>query len=209
MALQTGILVAFTQLIPEHQVQVFGVLKVRVKRLPMAYVGFSNVMCLVGFLSPYILIQFGWLVSWAYLRFYKRTSIEGASTVSGIETWGDRSETFAFVHWFPPFVHYPVGILCDVAYKGAVQLKLVREYPSTDLEAGGYAQLGSGNARAEAERRRAMALRALDQRMAASNASNKPSRPAPTEANGESSAGPSRTPGNEQPSAKPAPESKA
>ena len=31
MALQTGILVAFTQLIPEHQVQVFGVLKVRVK----------------------------------------------------------------------------------------------------------------------------------------------------------------------------------
>lgn len=31
MALQTGILVAFTQLIPEHQVQVFGVVKVRVK----------------------------------------------------------------------------------------------------------------------------------------------------------------------------------
>lgn len=31
MALQTGILVAFTQLIPEHQVQLFGVLKARVK----------------------------------------------------------------------------------------------------------------------------------------------------------------------------------
>ena len=31
MALQTGILVAFTQIIPEHQVQVFGLLKVRVK----------------------------------------------------------------------------------------------------------------------------------------------------------------------------------
>ena len=31
MALQTGILVAFTQIIPEHQVQVFGVLKARVK----------------------------------------------------------------------------------------------------------------------------------------------------------------------------------
>lgn len=30
-ALQCGILVAFTQLIPEHQVQLFGVLKLRVK----------------------------------------------------------------------------------------------------------------------------------------------------------------------------------
>ena len=31
MALQIAILVAFTQLIPEHQVQVLGVLKARVK----------------------------------------------------------------------------------------------------------------------------------------------------------------------------------
>ncbi len=31
MALQIGILVAFTQLMPEHQVQVMGVLKARVK----------------------------------------------------------------------------------------------------------------------------------------------------------------------------------
>lgn len=31
MALQTAILVAFTQLIPEHQVHVFGVIKARVK----------------------------------------------------------------------------------------------------------------------------------------------------------------------------------
>lgn len=31
MTLQIGILVAFTQLIPEHQVQVFGFIKARVK----------------------------------------------------------------------------------------------------------------------------------------------------------------------------------
>ena|SRR6266576_2382470 len=31
MALQVGVLVAFTQLIPEHQVQVFGVFRARVK----------------------------------------------------------------------------------------------------------------------------------------------------------------------------------
>ena len=31
MALQIGVLVAFTQLIPEHQVQLFGVFRARVK----------------------------------------------------------------------------------------------------------------------------------------------------------------------------------
>ena len=31
MALQTGVLVAFTQAIPEHQIQVFGIFKARVK----------------------------------------------------------------------------------------------------------------------------------------------------------------------------------
>ncbi len=31
MALQVGVLVAFTQLIPEHQVQLFGIIRARVK----------------------------------------------------------------------------------------------------------------------------------------------------------------------------------
>lgn len=58
MALQVGFLVAFTQLIPEHQVQVFGGLaKVRVKSLPMLYVTFSNIACVIGYQSPYILVR--------------------------------------------------------------------------------------------------------------------------------------------------------
>ncbi|KZT43744.1 DUF1751-domain-containing protein [Sistotremastrum suecicum HHB10207 ss-3] len=151
MALQTAVLVAFTQIIPEHQIQLFGVFKIRVKRLPMLYVGFSNVMCILGFQAPFILIQFGWLSSWTYLRFYKRTPVD---TPGGVETYGDRSETFAFVHWFPPFVHYPVGILSNVVYKLCVQIRLVRPFSGTapDLESG-YAPL-PGGARAEAERRR-------------------------------------------------------
>lgn len=49
-AVQTGFLVALTQLIPEHQVQLLGgLLKLKVKQLPMLYVTFSNVMCLIGF----------------------------------------------------------------------------------------------------------------------------------------------------------------
>ena len=63
-------------------------------------VGFSNVLCILGYQSPWILIQFGWFVSWTYLRFYKRS----IDPLSGIVTYGDRSETFAFIQWFPPFV---------------------------------------------------------------------------------------------------------
>lgn len=180
-ALQCGILVAFTQLIPEHQVQLFGVLKVRVKTLPMAYVTYSNIMCILGYQAPFILIQFGWLVSWVWLRFYKRTVLEGS--LGGVTTHGDRSETFAFVNWFPPFAHKPVSILSTFVYTHAVRFKLVQPSGSpgadgNDLELGngGYAPL-PGGARAEAERRRAMALKALDQRMAAASHSQLPTQP--------------------------------
>ncbi|KIJ27384.1 hypothetical protein M422DRAFT_215866 [Sphaerobolus stellatus SS14] len=162
MALQTGVLVAFTQMIPEHQVQVFGIIKMRVKRLPMAYVTFSTIMCFVGFQDPFIIIQFGWLVAWFYLRFYKRTGGEAGGPVE----WGDRSETFAFIYWFPPFLHYPIGIASNIVYNLALRLKLVMPHSGSagDLE-GGYSAL-PGGARAEAERRRALALKALDQRLA-------------------------------------------
>ncbi|KAG6814109.1 hypothetical protein H0H92_002104 [Tricholoma furcatifolium] len=101
MALQTAILVAFTQLIPEYQVQIFGVIKTRVKSLPMAYLTLSTVLCFIGFQSPWIIIQFGWFVGWIYLRFYKKHT---SDAVGGVDTYGDRSETFSLVSWFPPFL---------------------------------------------------------------------------------------------------------
>lgn len=63
----------------------------------MLYVTFSNIACLLGYQNT-ILIQFGWIVSWFYLRFIKLNE--------GGEFRGDRSETFAFASWFPPFAQY-------------------------------------------------------------------------------------------------------
>ncbi|ORY74510.1 eukaryotic integral membrane protein-domain-containing protein [Leucosporidium creatinivorum] len=166
MGLQVGFLVAFTQLIPEHQVQVFGGLaKVRVKSLPMLYVTVSNVACLIGYQSPYILIQFGWLASWFYLRFIKLNE--------GGEFRGDRSETFAFSSWFPPFAQKYVARVSLFVFNLAIRFKILK--PWTDIESGSAGGFSGtpGGARAEAERRRAMALKALDQRMATS--SSKPS----------------------------------
>ncbi|KAI0095096.1 eukaryotic integral membrane protein [Irpex rosettiformis] len=159
MALQIGVLVAFTQLIPEHQVQLFGVLKARVKTLPMAYLTLSTVLCIVGFQCPWIVIQFGWLVSWVWLRFYKKNS-----EALGGPLYGDRSETFALTSWFPPLVHKPLTWLGNTVYGLATKFHLI-PLSASDVEAAGYSQL-PGGARAEAERRRAMALKALDQRVA-------------------------------------------
>lgn len=122
MALQVALLVAFTQLIPEHQVQFFGVIKARVKvaailtdavsvinivtyfqSLPMAYLTLSTVLCIIGYQCPWVLVQFGWFVSWVYLRFYKKNPGE---SLGGQDTYGDRSETFSLVSWFPPFIQY-------------------------------------------------------------------------------------------------------
>ncbi|KAH7930425.1 DUF1751-domain-containing protein [Leucogyrophana mollusca] len=196
MALFTGLLVAFTQIIPEHQVQILGVIRARVKTLPMVYLTFSTVMTFIGFQCPYILIQFGWFVSWIYLRFYKRN---GGDSVGGVDTYGDRSETFALVSWFPPFVHTPISLLGNTVHKVASRFHLIPTSVPTDLESGGYSQL-PGGARAEAERRRALALKALDQRIANSSTSS-PSQGGPSSANPSSSSRPS-------PSV-PAPESKA
>ena len=117
MALQIGVLVAFTQLIPEHQVQLFGVLKARVKvchflvsdentlnvvmqTLPMAYLTLSTLLCLIGLQCPWIIIQFGWFVSWIWLRFYKKNT----DSLGSGPLYGDRSETFALISWFPPLI---------------------------------------------------------------------------------------------------------
>ncbi|KZT30828.1 eukaryotic integral membrane protein [Neolentinus lepideus HHB14362 ss-1] len=181
MALQTAVLVGFTQIIPEHQVQVFGFIKARVKRLPMAYVTLSTVLCLVGLQCPYILIQFGWLVAYVWLRFYKKNAVD---VVGGGPAYGDHSDTFAFVHWFPPFIHTPITLLANTVHKLASQFHLIPS-PGADLESGGYAPV-PGGARAEAERRRAMALKALDQRLAnsqspaPSGSSNDPSKAVPS-----------------------------
>ncbi|GBE77731.1 hypothetical protein SCP_0106130 [Sparassis crispa] len=184
MALQIAVLVAFTQIIPEHQVQLLGVLKARVKTLPMAYVTLSTVMCIIGFQCPWIVIQFGWLVSYIWLRFYKKSA---GDLVSGGPAYGDRSETFAFVNWFPPFIHTPITMLANTSYSLAVKFHLI-PVSGLDVESGGYSQL-PGGARAEAERRRAMALKALDQRLAGGAVS-----PTPRSANGSSL--PSRPPAN-------------
>lgn len=184
-ALQIGYLVAFTQLIPEHSIQILGSLRVRVKvcrlapplappriglpslphpasspppspsltiqTLPGLYLLLSNVLTIVLSPSPYMLVQFGFPISWGYLRFFKLSE-------DGL-TRGDRSETFAFQYWFPPPVRPIISRVADQVYKVAVKVGVVSHWDEPSLP-GGYGMVGmggaggAGGARAEAERRR-------------------------------------------------------
>ncbi|CDZ96708.1 Predicted membrane protein [Phaffia rhodozyma] len=160
-ALQVGFLVAFTQLIPEHQVQIFGgLIKIRVKNIPGIYLLISNVLTFVIAQNPYIIIQFGFFSAWVYLRFVKYQ--EGSMG----EFRGDRSDTFQFVNWFPPIIHRPISFLANTVFNLFVALRLVQPYGASAEYALLPGPSGGAGARAEAERRRALALKALDARMA-------------------------------------------
>jgi len=74
----------------------------------MAYLTLSTVLCFVGLQCPWIIIQFGWFVGWIYLRFYKKNPAE---SVGGTDTYGDRSETFSLISWFPPFMQWAAHYL--------------------------------------------------------------------------------------------------
>lgn len=128
------------------------------------------------------LAMFGFLTGWLYLRFYRISDIgatESATGGEGSRMQGDPSETFAFVSFFPDVFHPILAPICDATYDVLVQLKLCAPFSDSAIETatenavsrseGGLPSLmnqgGGGGKRAEAERRRALALKALDQRL--------------------------------------------
>lgn len=167
-----------------------GLLKIRVKHFPAAFL-FLNTLSgpILGTDVSTTLAWLGFFSSWTYLRFYK-TSYADLSANQSPTLKGDASETFAMAYFFPDPLHRPVAIISEVVYNLLVSFRICTPFSAADISAGnsraearGDASLGMllgggrgaaqpGSARAEAERRRAIALKALDQRLHA--AANKP-----------------------------------
>ena len=135
------------------------------------------------------LAYFGFFTAWIYLRFYRVSpSLSSAATGDGSIIRGDASDTFAFAHFFPEPIQTPMGALGDGVYNTLLSLKLCTPFSDQDIDAGNEqasarAEGGlpsimnpnskggrGGGTRAEAERRRALALKALDQRLHAAAA---------------------------------------
>jgi len=141
--------VAIKQLIPESEVQFFG-LSVRAKQIPTILLLINVTLFILGFpVQSLPFTCFGILASWIYLRFYqvKETSI------------GDRNESFSFASFFPELLQPIILIISNIVFN---ILKLCRCCNDISTTIPDSTNLDSSDS---SERRRARALRALDQRM--------------------------------------------
>lgn len=197
VALEASFLVALKQLVPEHTVSLFrGIIKMRIKHFPVVFV-LANMISgpLLGTDTALWLSLFGFFTGWIYLRFYRKSEITTATTGDSAFVKGDASDTFGLTDFFPDPIAVVLGPIADSVYNILVQLKVCTPFSDEAVEQGNESSAarsdgglpnimhprGGAGRREEAERRRALALKALDQRLHAAA-----SRPAstPTPANG-------------------------
>jgi hypothetical protein len=195
IAIEAGFLVALKQLVPEHTVSLFkGAVRMRIKHFPAVFT-LANIISgpLLGTDTALWLSLLGFLTSWIYLRFFRISGIASAATGESTRMKGDASDTFSFVAFFPDAMHPFLSPICDAIYSTLVHLKICTPFSDEAIEVGNEnaasrsetlpsimssgGGAGSGR-RAEAERRRALALRALDQRLNAAAASRAGTAPA-------------------------------
>ncbi|KAI0025106.1 eukaryotic integral membrane protein-domain-containing protein [Xylariomycetidae sp. FL0641] len=174
--LQISFLVAFSQLVPAHTVTLFrGILSLRVPRFPLLYIGLVTLLTPTPILTSasLFLAVFGLLTSWTYLRFYK-TVFPDLDVSQPTSMRGDASETFAFAEFFPGPAKPFVAAVSDQIFSALVALRVCAPFSPADISAsqgGNYLPRSApGGIRAEAERRRALALKVLDQRLHAAGA---------------------------------------
>ncbi|CAN9459248.1 unnamed protein product [Alternaria alternata] len=185
IAIQAGFLVSFKQLVPEHTVAIAkGLIRMRVKHFPAIFLLANTISGMIlGTETAMFLAYFGFFTAWIYLRFYRISpSLSSTATGDGFVIRGDASDTFSFAHFFPEPIQTPVGALSDGIYNALVSLKVQAPVPKEVSQAimnpnsrGGR----GGSTRVEAERRRALALEALNARLNAA-ASRGPSAAAPS-----------------------------
>lgn len=194
VALEAAFLVAFKQLVPEHTVSLFrAAIRIRVKHFPAVFVLLNSLSGpLLGTDTAFFLSWLGFLTSWIYLRFYRVAPLL-ATTATGEEAVikGDASDAFAFSQFFPDSIQVVLDPLADSIYKTMVAFGLCVPFSEEAIDQsneqasaraeGGLPSLmtggrggHAGGRREEAERRRALALKALDQRLNAAAAARTP-----------------------------------
>jgi hypothetical protein len=180
--------------VPEHTVSLFrAAVRIRVKHFPAVFVLLNSLSGpLLGTDTAFFLSWLGFLTSWIYLRFYRvAPSLATSATGEDAVIKGDASDTFAFSHFFPESIQVVLDPLADSIYKTMVAFRLCTPFSDEavdqsneqasaraegglpSLMTGGRGGRGGGR-REEAERRRALALKALDQRLNAAAAARAP-----------------------------------
>lgn len=176
--LQSALLIALSQLLPTHTLTLFRLpLALRIPQLPLLHTAILAILSPTPLLPPSTLplSVLSSAVAYTYLRFYRAT-IPDLSSSTGVNARlrGDLSDSFAVAEFFPSPLRPAITNLSTHIFNALVAVKLCTPWSDEEMSSRrgaegtfGRSGRGAGGARAEAERRRAIALRALDQRLAA------------------------------------------
>ncbi|XP_022646595.1 transmembrane protein 115-like isoform X1 [Varroa jacobsoni] len=173
-------LVAVKQLMPDHVLVTLPRMgKLRNRNMPLSGFMLTVILYAVGLLRPVYPVMFlaGSLSAWLYLRFWQ-------AHPNGSR--GDPAEHFSFAHFFPNVLQPPVAVLCNSIFDMLVRIGLCRRpvkkfniahsmAPGTISIQMPGAAVGSATGPAgltlppsaeDAERRKQVALKALNERLA-------------------------------------------
>lgn len=124
------------------------------------------------------------------MRFYKKQPDLSTAGTGDNQLRGDASETFAFASFWPDAIQPPIAAMADGIYNALVAVRVCTPFTTEDVELGNEQATARGegglpnllnngvskagrNKQEDAERRRALALKALDQRLHAASTHNK------------------------------------
>eukprot|EP01137_Pigoraptor_chileana_P004750 Opistho-2@46815 len=157
-----GFAVIFKQLMPEAQA---GAVPLRVSMLPLTLVALVAAFTILG-AAPYHelpFVIFGIYGAWMYLRYFQQKE--------GIK--GDMSEAFSFTTFFPEALQPAVHVVSRITFTVFSKLRLIPRHVRT-AEGDEYIVAGGSRGNVgglqgidpqDSERRRQIALRALDKRL--------------------------------------------
>ncbi|XP_060621767.2 transmembrane protein 115 [Anolis sagrei] len=152
-----GVLVALKQTMGDRTV--LKIPQVRMKVVPMLLLLLLAVLRLTTLIASNVLASYGFgvLSSWVYLRFYQRHS----------RGRGDMSDHFAFATFFPEILQPVVGLLANLVHSLLVKVKVCRKTVKRyDVGAPSSITISlPGTDPQDAERRRQLALKALNERL--------------------------------------------
>ncbi|XP_014163065.2 transmembrane protein 115 [Geospiza fortis] len=138
---------------------VLKVPQVRMKAVPMLLLLLLALLRLAALVESNVLASYGFglLSSWVYLRFYQRHS----------RGRGDMSDHFAFATFFPEILQPVVGLVANLVHSVLVKVRVCRKTVKRyDVGAPSSITISlPGTDPQDAERRRQLALKALNERL--------------------------------------------
>lgn len=155
-----GFSVSVKQTMPDHVIINSSFGKLRNGHVPLLMVVVAFVARIVGAVDPPFPIMFAWgfTISWVYLRFYQRHS-------NG--TRGDTADSFAFASFFPKSFQPFIAVLGNTVFSMLVTIKICKKVQRKFETVASPVVVVSlpGTEAHDAERRRQLALKALNERL--------------------------------------------